>query len=115
MFLDYIGEEKKLQAVLGLLKLKGGCKNEGKKSLYQNLVLRKVFNIIKYPSQQTRKDLSFFLNLSEKSIKLWFQNERQSEDKYSLRNGFVGFEINPLILYRICRDVAKQIVPKKYK
>lgn len=106
---NYIEDEKKLNAVLGLLKLKGRNKCDGKKNLYQNLVLRRIFKIIKYPSQQTQRDLSIFLNLNEKSIKLWFQNERQSIEKKSLKNNFVGFEISPLILYRICKDVIKDI------
>jgi|UPI0006EB0938 hypothetical protein len=106
---NFMEDEKRLEAALGLLKLKNRTKSEGKKSPYQNLVLRRIYNIIKYPSQQTQKDLSIFLNLGEKSIKLWFQNERQSENKSTLRNGFVGFEMSPLILYRICKEVLKDI------
>lgn len=109
MVKNYIEEEKRLNAALGLLKLKGRNKCDGKKNLYQNLVLRRIFQIIKYPSQQTQRDLAIFLNLNEKSIKLWFQNERQSLEKQSLRTNFVGFEISPLILYRICKDVIKDI------
>lgn len=102
---NYIQEETEMQAVLGLLKLKDADKNDGKKSTYQCLVLRRIFDIIKYPSQQTQKDLAIILRLSHKSIRLWFQNERQSTNKVNLKDNFVGFEISPVILYRICRDV----------
>ncbi|KAF9762427.1 Homeobox protein HD-11 [Nosema granulosis] len=109
MFTNPIEEEKKLQAALGLLKLKFRTNPEGKKTLYQSLVLKRVFNIIKYPSQQTQKDLAILLNLSDRSVRTWFQNERQQETKASLKNGFIGFEIPPLILYRICKEVIWQI------
>lgn len=112
MVMNHIEEEKEINAVLGLLKIKGRDKVDGKKTLYQNLVLRRIFKIIKYPSQQTQRDLAILLNLGDKSVKLWFQNERQSQEKSSLRNNFIGFEISPLILYRICKEVTKEISHK---
>lgn len=107
MTYDFVEEELRMHAAFGLLKLKNRRTSEGKKTPYQNLVLRRVYSIIKYPSKQTQRDLAILLNLGERSIKLWFQNERQTEDKETLKEGFVGFEISPLILHRISQEVLK--------
>ncbi|EOB14280.1 Homeobox protein HD-8 [Nosema bombycis CQ1] len=96
-----------MQAALGLILMKKGDRPEGKRTTYHNLVLRRIYKLIKYPSQQTQKDLSIILGLEIKAIKLWFQNERQSEDKMTLREGFEGFEISPTIIYKICREVKR--------
>lgn len=109
MYRKLIEEENKLQAALGLIKLKGKSRYINRKSPYQCIVLRKVFDIIKYPSQQTQIDLSLLLNLPEKSIKLWFQNERQMENKSNSKDEHVGFEINLIILYRICMETKREI------
>ncbi|EOB13264.1 Homeobox protein HD-8 [Nosema bombycis CQ1] len=109
-----VEDEKVIQAALGLVKLGRnemtissgirGCK----KSLFQNMVLREVFKLTMYPSPQTKIDLSILLNLSEKAIKVWFQNERQNE-KLSFTSGKYQrsqkFEISALILYRIFKKV----------
>lgn len=107
MLKKLIEEEKVLQAAMWLIKLKDDPRSDTRKTAYQCLVLKKVFDIIKYPSQQTQIDLSLQLNLTEKSIKLWFQNERQSENKSNTKDEHVGFEIGPIILYRICRETRR--------
>ena len=68
-------------ALFGLIKLKKEGKtlpNRNKKTNGQNYELRGVFNKIKYPSTDTKKDIGTLLNLSLKSINVWFQNERQT-------------------------------------
>lgn len=102
-------EEKEIQAVLGLLKLNNLNRTSNKKTSYQNRVLKRIFKIIKYPSQQTQKDLAILLCLSDKSIRLWFQNESQSTNKVNQKKAYVGFEISPVILYRICREENKDM------
>lgn len=117
---DLLDEEKTIQAALGLVKLVRGEAviapgiRGNKKSQFQNMVLREVFKLTMYPSPQTKIDLGILLNLSEKAIKVWFQNERQNEKLSFTANKnqrAQRFEISALILYRIYRKV-KNILRK---
>ncbi|WUR02644.1 homeobox domain-containing protein 5 [Vairimorpha necatrix] len=69
------------EAIIGLLKLKKEDKrppNRNKKTRVQNYVLRAIFNRVKYPTTDVKSDIGVLLNLSLKSINVWFQNERQT-------------------------------------
>jgi hypothetical protein len=103
MFDDLLREELAGQAVLGLLKLRNEGRlppNRNKKSSLQNYVLRYVFNINMYPSQQTKLDLSVLLNLSIKAINVWFQNERQM-GKFVKNNKSVKGEVSVSLIFKI--------------
>ncbi|KAK6090508.1 hypothetical protein P3W45_000605 [Vairimorpha bombi] len=119
MVKKYIREELHAQATLGLLLMKNGSEGgntlRSKKSFIQNLVLKEIFKLTMFPSSQTKIDLSILLNLSRKTINVWFQNERQSE-KVSLTNTETltkrseKVEINALILYRIYNKAQKRLM-----
>ena len=111
---EILREELSVQALLGLLKLKyegSSPPNRNKKSALQNRVLRYVFRISMYPSLQTKIDLSILLNLSVRSISVWFQNERQGGKQVSKPFDYIRAcrcEINALILYRIYDKASKE-------
>lgn len=118
----YVKEELEAQATLGLLLIKngseGGNTSRSKKSLIQNLVLKEIYNLTMYPSTQTKIDLSILLNLSMKTISVWFQNERQNEkvsmtNEESLIRRSQKVEINALILCRIYKKIRCRTNHKK--
>lgn len=71
-----------IEAAIGLLKLNSGVRRKRlgekvKKTAFQQAVLRKVFEKTKFPSTDTRNNLSILLDIPTRSIQVWFQNRRQ--------------------------------------
>ncbi|TBU08651.1 homeobox domain-containing protein [Hamiltosporidium magnivora] len=75
--------ENEAQAALGLLKMvqcdeiekEGTARSKGK---FELEILSEYFNITAYPSYETRYDIAILLNISPKSVQIWFQNTRQA-------------------------------------
>lgn len=71
--------------ILGLVKFKRIYKNKTLhskmykyKTPFQLRVLWSVFTITSYPTSRTRESLAILLNISIRSVQIWFQNARQS-------------------------------------
>lgn len=71
------------EAVVGLVKLRRlsdksylGLAGYRYKTSVQVRVLTKVFEVTRYPSQDTRQSLAVLLNMSPRTIQIWFQNTR---------------------------------------
>ena len=114
---DINKQELIVQAALGIIKLKKSGKEENldlmrnKKTLFQNTVLKEVFKLNKYPSTQIKIDLGILLDLSIRTIQIWFQNERRNkkqECKEDDRNNY-KCEVGSLILWRIYKK-AKNFI-----
>ncbi|KAF9764295.1 Homeobox protein HD-8 [Nosema granulosis] len=111
MIQDINRQELTIQAALGLVKLsKEGKEDEcefmrNKKTDFQNTVLKDVFDLTMYPSSQTKMDLSIMLDLSTRTIQIWFQNERRNRKEQMASNpskiNTEKFEVSALILWRI--------------
>lgn len=105
-------KEKEIQAGLGLLKLsKLNIRRDfvdiSRKSSFQKAALKKIFNLTKYPTKQTRDDLALFLSLSSKSIQIWFQNERKMsrrKNETEDESWRILVNINVITLYNIIFD-----------
>lgn len=116
MIKDIDRQELTIQAALGLVKLsKDGKEDEcdfmrNKKTDFQNTVLKDVFELTMYPSSQTKIDLSIMLDLSTRTIQIWFQNERRNRKEQMAgikpKQNAEKFEVSALILWRIY-DKAK--------
>jgi hypothetical protein len=111
-----------INAALGLLMLsRTGRKRHAEpgtrtsKTLFQKMVLEKVFAISPHPSAATKLDLSLMLNLPLKTIQIWFQNERNKRQKAgtmstATTNTAYAIDVNPLrlfdmILYVLNKDL----------
>lgn len=79
--------KRNIQAVLGLLKMRGMDKEADSKNFriqkndFQKSVLRDVYKITRFPSKQTREDLALLLNHTNRGIQIWFQNQRNNRDE----------------------------------
>ena len=77
--------KKNIQAILGLLKMKGGetmgssKHSRSQKNGFQRNVLNEVFKITRFPSKQTRDDLALLLSHTSRGIQIWFQNQRNNK------------------------------------
>lgn len=105
---DINKQELIVQAALGLIKLNRMGKEDdfdfmrNKKTEFQNAVLKEVFILTKYPSSQTKSDLSILLDLSSRTIQIWFQNERRNKKSENpTGNTSYKCEVGALILWRI--------------
>jgi hypothetical protein len=76
------GEEFEMQALLGLLlmfnsgRCQAGRESRQKKTKFQKQVLQGIFQIKPYPTSQNRVDIGILLNLSPRTVGVWFQNKR---------------------------------------
>ncbi|EOB12095.1 Homeobox protein HD-4 [Nosema bombycis CQ1] len=78
-------DEREADCVIGLVKFKRIYKS---KTLYNKMykyktpfqlrVLWAVFEITSYPSSSSRESIAILLNISIRSVQIWFQNARQS-------------------------------------
>lgn len=98
--------------ILGLVKCKRIYKN---KTLYSKMykyktpfqlrVLWSVFNITSYPTSRTRESLAILLNISIRSVQIWFQNARQSRrgcfSTNTIRKNNLFMEVNSRSLLHI--------------
>lgn len=83
--------KNEIDALLGLFCLKNDrmikkqVREEGYKykSKLQIQLLERVFQITKYPSTNTRTDLAILLEISPRSVQIWFQNTRQIKKENS--------------------------------
>ncbi|ADM12223.1 Homeodomain-containing transcription factor [Encephalitozoon intestinalis ATCC 50506] len=71
------------EAILGLIKLRRlsdksylGLSGYKYKTRVQVYVLKQVFEITPYPPHDTRQNLAILLNMSPRTIQIWFQNSR---------------------------------------
>lgn len=79
-------KEKEADAILGLMLLMSG-RDSGlrENKLYKNKTkiqvkfLLAVYEITKYPSSDTRIDMSILIKIPPRKIQIWFQNRRQAE------------------------------------
>lgn len=110
-------ETKRMEAVLGVLKLKRIFKDRTYfeqgykyKSDLQIRVLNEVLEITSYPGAQARDTLAILLNLNPRSIQIWFQNARQSNERKISKDEVRSRKINNHI------DVLKlvEIYQKNY-
>ncbi|VVC33033.1 Hypothetical protein CINCED_3A008413 [Cinara cedri] len=70
---------------------KGGNKRSRQTySKYQTAVLETVFQTSKYIVRSKRQQMSVELNLTERQIKIWFQNRRMKEKKCSHKDAVVA-------------------------
>ncbi|WUR03796.1 homeobox domain-containing protein 14 [Vairimorpha necatrix] len=112
---DINKQELIVQAALGLIKIKKSGREEdldlmrNKKTLFQNTVLKEVFKLNKYPSTQTKIDLGILLDLSIRTIQIWFQNERRNKKSESKDENNYKCEVGPVILWRIYKK-AKNFI-----
>lgn len=86
----YCNKVRKLEALLGLIKLKNTHEIKKnninsainfriQKSLFQKSVLRDIYKLSKFPSKETREFLALILDHSERGIQIWFQNQRHND------------------------------------
>ncbi|CAD27070.1 putative protein with homeobox domain [Encephalitozoon cuniculi GB-M1] len=87
------------EAMAGLVKLRRlsdksylGLSGYRYKTHIQVYVLTKIFEITQYPSHDTRQNLAILLNMSPRTIQIWFQNSRSvsrgaAKKKVSKDNG----------------------------
>lgn len=105
--LDIQAQELVIQAALGLIKLNRVGREDdydfirNKKTDFQNTVLKEVFKLTMYPSAQTKNDISILLDLSVRTIQIWFQNERRIRKNEVKKTNLDKFEVSALILWRI--------------
>ena len=105
--LDIQAQELVIQAALELLKLNRIGREDdydfirNKKTDFQNTVLKEVFKLTMYPSAQTKTDISILLDLSVRTIQIWFQNERRIRKNEVKKTNLDKFEVSALILWRI--------------
>ncbi|KAF9761938.1 Homeobox protein HD-7 [Nosema granulosis] len=101
--------ENQLHAALGLLKLSKGHEQKSsldisRKTEFQKTALKKIFNLTKYPTKQTREDMALLLALSPKTIQIWFQNERKlrrKEERNEDESWRILVNISVITLYNI--------------
>jgi len=78
-------------ALLGLLKLRQAPCNRPlqrsrmQKNVFQIEVLREVFKLTRFPSKESRDDISLLLSHSSRGIQIWFQNERKKKMESRIR------------------------------
>lgn len=81
--------EKVYEAAMGLLRLSFYKKEfrKTRKNRLQIVVLETIFNLTSHPSTSTQIDLAILLNMSVKSVKIWFQNARQQRRRKMEESG----------------------------
>ncbi|KAF5141457.1 homeobox domain-containing protein [Vairimorpha ceranae] len=114
--IDINKQELTVQAALGIIKLNKSGREEdvdfmrNKKTIFQNTILKEVFKLTKYPSTQTKTDLGILLDLSVRTIQIWFQNERRNKKHESIgEEKSYKCEVGPLKLWRIYKK-AKNFI-----
>jgi len=97
-------EIRTYEATLGILKLRrifkdGTYQDQGYKykSDFQIRVLTDILKITPYPGAQTRDTLAVLLNLNPRSIQIWFQNARQSNDAHLTKDKLKSHKIKNYI------------------
>lgn len=78
--------DKVADAIVGLLKIKYETNtfyfaDKIKKTMFQRVVLSKIYNLSNFPSTETRDELAIIIGLPMRSVQIWFQNRRQQSRK----------------------------------
>lgn len=123
--LKYI-DETEAEALLGLLMLINDgrmqeIKDEGYKykTSAQLKMLNAIFLITKYPSSGTRTSLAALLNMTVRSVQIWFQNMRQViKDELNGRSreqflNYKCYQTNSIQTKKHGKYVSYDIAPKK--
>ncbi|ORD96404.1 HD11 [Hepatospora eriocheir] len=86
--MNNIKTDKEFEALIGMIKLRNSDKRQElmryekvKKTRFQIEVLNMLYNIYKFPSTHSRKDLGLLIALPQRCIQVWFQNTRQANKK----------------------------------
>lgn len=78
------------------------------KNIFQTETLNRIFLINKFPSEEVKRDLGYILNLSYKTVQIWFQNKRQ-RCKVELGNRQIKEERGILISHGDIVKVAVEV------
>lgn len=113
MIKKLVEDDLKIQAAFGLILLKNSycgtnlCRK--KKSKFQNLMLKEIYSITDYPSQNTKFDISILLNLSLRAVNVWFQNERQADKSQSIQYILISKKLRVDISIKVLFEIYKKV------
>ncbi|WEL39491.1 homeobox domain-containing protein [Encephalitozoon hellem] len=106
------------EAIAGLIKLRRlseksylGLIGYKYKTRMQVDVLKKVFEITHYPSHDTRLNLAILLNISPRTVQIWFQNTRFVSKGAKKKESQAGQDIEGRTKIKMVTNLS---IPVKY-